>query len=108
MAGFMWPPAIAASLLPTAIEPVKVTSRTAGCGMRYSEISDGVPKTRFTTPGGTPASLKARTSCTAPAGVSSEAFRIIEHPADSAPATLRAGEASGKFHGENAATTPTG
>jgi hypothetical protein len=33
---------------------------------------------------------------------------MIEHPAESAPPTLRAGELMGKFHGENAATTPIG
>jgi hypothetical protein len=33
---------------------------------------------------------------------------MIEHPAGSAPPTLRAGELIGKFHGENAATTPIG
>ena len=52
--------------------------------------------------------MKARASCTAPAGVSSDAFRMIEQPADSAPPTLRDGELIGKFHGENAATGPIG
>ena len=108
IAGFMCRPAIAARCLLTGIEPVKVTSRTAGCGIRYSEISDGVPNTRFKTPGGSPASAKACTSWTAPAGVSSDAFRMIAQPDDKAPATLRAGELIGKFHGENAATTPIG
>jgi hypothetical protein len=41
-------------------------------------------------PAGIPASAKARTNCTAPAGVSSEAFSIIAQPEDRAPATLRA------------------
>lgn len=62
IAGFICWPAIAAKCFPTGIEPVKVTSRTAGCGIRYSEISEGVPNTRFKTPGGSPASAKARTS----------------------------------------------
>jgi hypothetical protein len=87
---------------------VKVISRTTGCGIRYSETSDGTPNTRFSTPGGSPASAKAWTRLTAPAGVSSEALRMIEQPDDSAPATLRAGDDIGKFHGENAATTPIG
>src|SRR5229473_6189390 len=108
MAGFICSPASDAKRLPTGIEPVNVTNRTAGCGMRYSEISEGVPNTRLSTPGGTPASWKARTSCTAPAGVSSEAFKMMAQPEDSAPATFRAGELIGKFHGENAATTPIG
>ena len=33
---------------------------------------------------------------------------MIEQPAASAPAILRAGVSTGKFHGVNAATTPTG
>jgi hypothetical protein len=53
---------------------------------------------RLSTPAGSSASRKARTSCTAPAGVSSEALRMIEHPADNAPATFRAGGPAGKFH----------
>ena len=85
-----------------------MTSRTVDCGIRYSEIADGTPNTRLSTPGGKPASWKARTSCTAPAGVSSDALRMIEQPDDNAPATLRAGELIGKFHGENAATGPIG
>jgi hypothetical protein len=56
MAGFMYWPAIAASFLPTGIEPVNVTSRTEGCGIRYSDTSDGTPNTRLSTPCGSPAS----------------------------------------------------
>ena len=47
---------ISAKCLPTGIEPVKVTKRTSGCGIRYSETSDGTPNTRLRTPGGKPAS----------------------------------------------------
>ena len=48
--------------------------------------------------------MKARASWKAPPGVSSDALRMIEQPADSAPPTLREGELTGKFHGEKAAT----
>ena len=48
---FMCAPASAARCLPTATEPVNDILRITGCGMRYSEISDGTPKTRLTTPG---------------------------------------------------------
>src|ERR1700739_3742749 len=82
--------------------------RIEDCGIRWLEISAGLPNTRFRTPGGRPASWKARTSCTAPAGVSSDALRMIEQPDDNAPATFRAGELIGKFHGENAAPGPIG
>ena len=93
---------------PTAVEPVKATSRIISRGIRCSEMSDGTPHTRLSTPGGNPASWKACTMCMAPAGVSSAGLRMIEHPAATAPATLRAGWLIGKFHGENAATGPMG
>src|ERR1700722_9435038 len=48
--GFMCAPAIADKCLPTGTDPVNVTSRTEGCGIRYSETSDGLPNTRFSTP----------------------------------------------------------
>src|SRR5258708_18329444 len=99
---------MAVRCLPTGIEPVKVPSRTAGCGIKYSEMSEGLPNTRLRTPGGRPASANARASWTAPAGVSSDALRMMEQPADNAPPTLRAGELIGKFQGEKAAATPIG
>ncbi len=114
-----WPPSSmvtrfivsAASLtrcLPTGIEPVKEILRISGLAIRCSEISPGMPKTRLSTPAGKPASAKARAISTAVPGVSSEAFRISEQPAPSAPAILRAGVIAGKFHGVKAAQMPTG
>lgn len=93
---------------PTAVEPVKATSLVTGLGIRWPEMSAGTPNTRFNTPGGRPASSNARAMCSVPAGVSSAAFKMMEHPEASAPATLRAGWLIGKFHGENAATGPMG
>jgi hypothetical protein len=90
------------------VEPVKVTRRVTGSAMSVEEIAAGSPNTRFSTPGGKPASTKACASSTAPAGVSSAALRMIAQPAASAPPTLRAGELIGKFHGVKAATTPAG
>jgi hypothetical protein len=40
---FIWAPAIAANCLPTAVEPVNDILRMIGCGIRYSEISEGTP-----------------------------------------------------------------
>jgi hypothetical protein len=74
-----------------------------GCGTRAASFGrtplmliDGemVPavsgkNTRLSTPSGRPASTKARTSSTAPAGVSSDAFRMIEQPLET---LLRRGE----------------
>src|SRR5918999_2046038 len=100
--------ASAARCLPTGIEPVNDTLRTIGDGIRCSDTFAGTPNTRLSTPGGTPASTTQRTSSTQLPGVSSDAFRISEQPAASAPPILRAGVSVGKFHGVNAATTPTG
>ena len=92
--------------LPTGMDPVKVTLRTMGDGMRCSETSEGTPNTRFSTPRGRPASCRARVIATAVPGVSSDGLRMHEQPAPSAPAILRAGVTAGKFHGVNAATGP--
>ena len=108
VARFMPLAASAARCLPTGIEPVKEIFFTIGDGMRCSDTSAGTPKTRLSTPAGTPASAKHLTSSTQPAGVSSEALMMSEQPAASAPAILRTGVSVGKFHGVKAATTPTG
>ena len=49
-------PAKDANNLPTAVDPVKVTFLTIGCEINYSEISDGIPYTKFMEPFGMPAS----------------------------------------------------
>ena len=84
------------------------TLRITGDANRYEEISAGMPKTMASTFGGSPASTRQRATASADAGVSSAGFRITEHPAPSAAPILRAGLPSGKFHGANAATGPTG
>ena len=94
--------------MPTLVEPVKEIFRITGCGMRYSEISDGTPYTRLITPSGTPASAKALISCAGDAGVSSGALTMIEHPAARPAESLRTTWLIGKFHGVKAATGPTG
>ena len=62
----------------------------------------------FTTPGGRPASVKARASSATLAGVSSGPLMMMEQPAASAAAIFLTAWLIGKFHGVNAATTPTG
>ena len=49
--------------------------------MRYFEISEGIPKTRFKVPLGIPASSKALTNSAVLVGVSSGPLTIILHPA---------------------------
>ena len=41
-------------------------------------------------------------------GVITSGFIITEHPAAKAVEIFRADKTAGKFHGDNAATTPTG
>ncbi len=48
--GFICWAARLARCLPTGTEPVKVTRRTVGCGIRWAEMSAGFPNTRFSTP----------------------------------------------------------
>src|ERR1700694_2397652 len=108
VARFMPLAASPARCLPTGTEPVKEILRTMSEAMTCVDTSDGTPNTRLHTPFGKPASAKQRTSSTQAPGVSSDALMMIEQPAASAAAILRAGVSVGKFHGVNAATTPTG
>ncbi|MNT23845.1 hypothetical protein D3C72_1592860 [compost metagenome] len=89
VAFFMCWPASAAKCLPTRVEPVNEILRMVGCGIRYSEISAGVPYTSAITPAGTPASAKALISSAGEAGVSSGPLTMIEQPAASAADSLR-------------------
>src|SRR5216684_6933627 len=114
-----WPPSSsvarltpsAASLarcLPTTVEPVNEILRMTGEAMRYVETSLGTPKTTLSTPLGRPASSRHLAMASAVAGVSSAGLMMQEQPAASEAAILRAGVTAGKFHGEKAATGPTG
>ena len=77
-----------ARCLPTGIEPVNDTLRTIGDAIRCSETFAGTPNTRLSTPAGTPASTKQRTSSTQLPGVSSDALRMSEQPAAERAADL--------------------
>src|SRR3954467_11907034 len=76
--------------------------------MRCVDTNAGTPNTTDSTPFGRPASTRHFTISSADAGVSSAGFRITLQPAPNAAPILRAGLPSGKFHGANAATGPTG
>ena len=104
----MCAPASAASCLPTGTEPVNETLRTMGDWIRYSETSPGTPQTTFSTPGGRPASWNMRAIATTALGASSGPLRMSVQPAPSAATILRIAWLNGKFHGVNAAHTPTG
>ena len=108
VARFISEPARAANCLPTATEPVKEILRTMGECMRCVETSEGTPHTMFKHPGGSPASWHSWAMATTALGASSGPLRIIVQPAPSAAVILRMAWLKGKFHGENAAHTPTG
>ena len=99
----------AASSLPTPVEPVKLSLRTSGAAHSTAAVSSWlVPSTTFSTPGGSPASCATRASASAESGVSMDGRSTTVQPAASAGASLRAGMAAGKFHGDSSAHGPTG
>ena len=79
-----------------------------GWEINWEEIAAGSPKTKFTTPLGTPASANASMSSELEAGVSSAALTTIEQPAASAAESFLVICCTGKFQGAKAATGPTG
>jgi hypothetical protein len=87
---------------------VKLILRTTGLLIRCSDTSAGTPHTTFSTPGGRPASWNSRASATTALGASSGPLRMMVQPAPTAAAILRMAWLNGKFHGVNAAHTPTG
>ena len=105
---FIRPAALAASILPTPTEPVKVILRTMGLLIKWSDTSAGTPHTILSTPGGRPASWNNCAKATTALGASSGPLRIMVQPAPTAAEILRIAWLNGKFQGEKAAHTPTG
>src|ERR1700757_2036200 len=105
---FICAPAIDASCLPTAAEPVNEIFRTAGALMRCVETSDGTPQTTLRHPAGKPASWNIRAIATTALGESSGPLSTSVQPAPKAATTLRNDRLKGKFQGVNAAQTPMG
>ena len=105
---FTVPAACAISTLPTSVEPVKPTTRTAGCSHIALPIARASPVTKLSTPGGMPARSASSPSASAVSGVSPAGLATTVQPTASAGATLRVIIAAGKFHGVIAATTPIG
>src|SRR6476661_1885572 len=94
--------------MPTPFEPVNEIAFTAGWLMISSPASEPEPSTRFSTPGGIPASVNNSTILTAVAGVRVAGLKTTVLPATSAGAIFQMGIATGKFHGVTQATTPSG
>jgi hypothetical protein len=94
--------------LPTSTDPVKLIWRTWGAVVSASPITTGSPHTRFTTPGGKPASSKISNSAVAEMGVCSAGLRTTVLPAAVAGAIFRRIMLLGKFQGVMQTTTPRG
>ena len=105
---FHGPAACRISNLPTSVEPVKPTKRTAGWSHNTLPIAAASPVTKLNTPGGNPARSANSPSASAVSGVSSAGLTTHAQPAARAGANLRVIIAAGKFHGVIAATTPIG
>ena len=71
-------------------------------------ILGGSPDNKLITPLGTPLSLHISTNSITVPGVITSGLIITEHPAASAVEIFLEDKTRGKFHGERAATTPTG
>ena len=94
--------------LPTPVEPVKTTLRTAGCVTNRCPTTVPAPGTTSSTPGGSPASSASSPSRIAVNGVSSAGFSTTVLPAASAGAKPQPAIGIGKFHGTITPTTPSG
>ena len=93
---------------PVTVPPVKLMTGVRGSVINGSPARRPVPCTRFTTPGGTPASPHNFPKRYAVKGVSSLGLATTVFPAAKAGAIFQVNRYSGKFHGEMQATTPMG
>jgi len=103
-------PSAAACIMrvPTAREPVNVILSMPGWVMSASPVGSGVPVTRLSTPGGSPASWASSHRRIDVSDECSLGLRTTVQPAARAGATFWAKSMIGAFHGITAATTPTG
>ena len=93
---------------PTLVEPVIETFLTISDSISCSETDAGSPESKLTTPSGTPLSLQISTNSITVPGVITSGLQITEQPAARAVDIFLDANINGKFHGTNAATTPTG
>ena len=101
--------ACAINTRPTSVDPVNDNFLTTGLAQTSSpkprEFDVGVTDSN---PAGRPARSANAARANAESGVSAAGLKMIEQPAASAGANLRATMADGKFQAAMAATTPTG
>ena len=100
--------AIRITRMPTSVEPVNETLRTAGWRMIASPTSDPAPVTTLNTPSGRPASSASSARRSAVSGVCSAGLGTTVLPMASAGAVFHDVMAMGKFHGTMIPQTPTG
>src|SRR3984957_16770556 len=91
---------------PTAVDPVKLITGASRCDASGAPAFGPSPLTRFTTPGGNPASASVCTRRYDDSGVSSAGFRTTVFPLTSAGIIFHDGIAIGKFHGVIRPATP--
>jgi hypothetical protein len=101
--------AAASSSLPTSVEPVKESLRTRGSSsIAATTAPDDLDGTTFTTPAGTPASVRIAAIARAVSGVSLAGLSTTVHPAARAGPILRVAMAARKFQGVTSTQTPIG
>ncbi len=94
--------------LPTSVEPVKQTLRTAGWVTKRCPTTDPFPGNTVKTCSGRPASSASSARRIAVSGVTSAGFSTTVFPAASAGANPQPAIGIGKFHGTMTPTTPSG
>ena len=94
--------------VPTSVDPVKTTLRTAGCVTNRSPTTEPLPGSTVKTSGGSPASSASSPIRTAVSGVISAGLSTTVLPAASAGANPQPAIGIGKFHGTMTPTTPRG
>ena len=105
---FMVSAASRVSILPTPVEPVKLSFLMMGFVASSVAAARSLVVTTWSVRGGMPASTARRTSARHVNGVSDGGLMTTAQPTASAGATLRVIMAAGKFHGVMIAHVPTG
>src|SRR5258707_1407717 len=95
-------------ILPTSVDPVKPTKRTAGCSHKTLPIAEELPVRMLNTPFGTPAFSASATSASAVSGVSLAGLSTTVQPAASAGGNLPGVIGEGEFLRVLAPQTPVG
>ena len=105
---FTWAAQPAMRCLPTPVDPVNTTLRTAGWATNRSPTTDPLPGMTWKTCSGRPACSASSPSLIAVSGVSSAGLSTTEFPAARAGAKPQPAIGIGKFQGTITPTTPSG